>query len=36
MLSVGSDRGITCRKGKEREDEEENEREAPCVTTVKA
>ena len=24
--------GITCRKGKEREDEEENGREAPCVT----
>ena len=25
---------ITCRQGKEREDEEENEREAPCVTDV--
>ena len=28
--------GITCRKGKEREDEEEMEREAPFVTHVKA
>ena len=28
--------GITCKQGKEREDEEENEREAPCVTLVKA
>ena len=27
--------GITCRKGKEREDEEENEREAPFVTHIK-
>ena len=28
--------GITCRHGKEREDEEENEREAPRVTPVEA
>ena len=28
--------GITCKQGKEREDEEKNVREAPCVTPVEA
>ena len=28
--------GIACRKGKGREDEEESERAAPCVTPVEA